>query len=167
MEASGVLVRTLDSVDPFWNEDARPIFPPEAMRLLESLPDVEPELLRVATDEQQPLARRFAAVEALFQGGCTGWRSGPQGPAIAGVMADAIRADRIHNRWGLPDHYVSRSGNDLLSIQDGVEDALTPLLDDDKLLTIHGGETATVAHNEGYRVADLARYLLAQRRGEG
>ena len=140
-----------------------PDFPPEAMRLLEGVPDVEQALLRVATDEEEPLARRFAAVEALFQGGWTSWRSGPQGAAVARVMADAIRADGIHNRWGLPEHYVSRSGTDLLSIQQGVEDALTPLLDDDKLLTIHGGETATVAHNEGYTVADLARYLLAQR----
>jgi hypothetical protein len=124
---------------------------------------VEHALLRVATDEQEPLARRFAAVEALFQGGWTSWRAGPEGPAVARVMAEAIRADGIHNRWGLPDHYLSRSGSDLLSIKDGVEAALTPLLDDDRLLTIHGGETATVAHEAGYRVADLARYLLAQR----
>ena len=40
MEASGPLVRSLDSVDPFWNEDARAIFPPEAMRLLEDIPKV-------------------------------------------------------------------------------------------------------------------------------
>jgi len=166
MDASGVLVRTLDSVDPFWNDDARPIFPPEAMRLLEDIPDVEDELLAVATDPEQPLARRFAAVEALFQGGWTGWRAGPQGRVIAGVMADAIRADGIHNRWGLPGHYVGRSGKDLLSIEDGVEEALTPLLDDDKPLMIHGSETATVADNARYRVADLAGYLLAERRGE-
>ena len=160
------LERTLDSVDPFWDEDAGPIFPPEAMRLLEGVPDVEQALLGVATDEQAPLARRFAAVEALFQGGWTSWRAGPEGPAVARVMSEAIRKDGIHNRWGLPDHYVSRSGNDLLSIQDGVEEALTPLLDDEDLLTIHGGETATVAHNEGYRVDDLARYLLAERRAQ-
>jgi hypothetical protein len=165
MEA-GVLERTLDSVNPFWDEDAGPIFPPEAMRLLEGVPGVERALLDVATDEAQPLARRFAAVEALFQGGWTSWRSGPEAPRIAQVMADAIRADRIHNRWGLPDHYVSRSGTDLLSIEDGVEEALTPLLDDDALLTIHGGETATVAHSEGYTVGDLARYLLAERRAQ-
>ncbi len=166
MKGSGALERTLESVDPFWDEDAGPIFPPEAMRLLEEVPDVEQKLLDVAGDETQPLARRFAAVEALFQGGWTSWRSGPQGPVVAKVMAAAIRADGIHNRWGLPDHYLSRSGEDLLSIENGVEEALTPLLDDDKLLTIHGGETATVAHNEGYRIADLARYLLAARRAQ-
>jgi hypothetical protein len=166
MEQAGVLVRTLDSVDPFWNEDARAIFPPEAMRLLEEIPDVEDELLAVATDAEQPLARRFAAVEALFQGGWTGWRSGPQAPVVAGVMADAIRADGIHNRWALPGHYVDRSGKDLLSIEDGVEQALTPLLDDDKPLRIVGSESATLAHDAGYRVADLAGYLLAERRGE-
>jgi hypothetical protein len=166
MAAADELDRTLESVDPFWDEDGGPIFPPEAIRLLESIPDVEQELLRVATDAEQPPARRFAAVEALFQGGWTSWRSGPEGPAVAGVMADAIRADGIHNRWGLPGHYVGRSGKDLLSIEDGVEEALLPLLDDQKLLTIGGGETATVAHSAGYRVADLAGYLLAERRGE-
>ena len=166
MAAAGELERTLDSVDPFWDEDAGPIFPSEAMRLLEGVPDVEHALLGVATDAQQPLARRFAAVEALFQGGWTSWRSGPEGAAIAGVMAEAIPADGIHNRWGLPGHYVGRSGKDLLSIQDGVEEALLPLLDDQKLLTIAGGETATVAHSAGYRVSDLAGYLLAERRGE-
>ena len=78
MAAADELERTLDSVDPFWDEDAGPIFPSEAMRLLEGVPDVEHALLGVATDEQQPLARRFAAVEALFQGGWTSWRSGPR-----------------------------------------------------------------------------------------
>ena len=164
MEA-GVLVRSLDSVDPFWNDDAREIFPPEAIKLLGSIPDVEQQLLGVATDESEPLARRFAAVEALFQGGWTGWRSGPQGPAIAALMAQALRADAIHNRWGLPGHYVGRSGEDLLSIKDGVEEALTPLLGDDKPITIHGSEAATIAHDAGYRIADLARYLLDEKRG--
>jgi hypothetical protein len=162
MEA-GVLVRSLDSVDPFWNDDGRPIFPPEAMRLLADIPDVEDALLAVAADEEQPLARRFAAVEALFQGGWTSWRSGPQAPVLARVMADAIRADAIHNRWGLPGHYVDRSGKDLLSIEAGVEDALTPLLDDDRPLSIDGSEAATIAHDESPTIADLARYLLAQR----
>jgi hypothetical protein len=164
MEA-GVLVRSLDSVDPFWNDDAREIFPPEAIKLLGSIPDVEQQLLGVATDESEPLARRFAAVEALFQGGWTGWRSGPQGPAIAALMAQALRVDAIRNRWGLPGHYVGRSGEDLLSIKAGVEEALTPLLADDKPITIHGSEAATIAHDAGYRVADLARYLLDEKRG--
>ena len=31
---------------------------------------------------------------------------------------------------------------------------------------IHGSETATVTEGAGYRVADLAGYLLAERRGE-
>jgi len=159
-----MLVRSLDSVDPFWNDDAREIFPPEAIKLLASIPDVEQQLLGIATDEGEPLARRFAAVEALFQGGWTGWRSGPQGPAVAQVLAEAMRADKIHNRWGLPQHYLGRSGADLLSIQDGVEEALTPLLADDKPITIDGSEDATIAHDAGYRIADLARYLIDVKR---
>jgi hypothetical protein len=163
MEAAGMLVRTLDSVDPFWNDDAREIFPPEAIKLLGSIPDVERRLLDLATDESAPLARRFAAVEALFQGGWTGWRSGPQGAAVAQVLAEAIRVDKIHNRWGLPEHYLGRSGADLLSIKDGVEEALTPLLADDRPITIDGSEDATIAHDKGYTVADLARYLIDEK----
>jgi hypothetical protein len=166
MDAPPLLLRTLDSVDPFWNQDAGPIFPPEAIRALAGIDGIEHELLAIATDEAQPLARRFAAVEALFQGGWTDWRTGEQGPVIARVLADAIRADRIHNRWGLPGYFVGRSGADLLSIEDGVEQALAPLLDDERRLTIHGGETSTVADTAGYRIADLAGYLIATRRGE-
>jgi len=160
------LTDRLDAVDPFWNDDARPIFSDEDMRAFAATDAIEERLLAVATDAEQPLKRRFAAVEALFQGGWTAWRTGDQGPAIAAVLADAIRADKIHNRWGLPGHTVNRSGTDLLSIQDGVEQALTPLLDDDRKLTIDGSEAATLAELASYRIADLAAYLLTTRRGE-
>lgn len=165
MSAPPLVVRTLDGVDPFFNQDAGPIFPPEAIRALAGVDRIEVVLLAIATDPEEPLARRFAAVEALFQGGWTDWRTGEQGPVVAKVLADAIAADGIHNRWGLPGHFVGRSGADLLSIQDGVGEALTPLLDDNRPLSIDGGETATVAHTNAYRIADLAGYLLAQRRG--
>jgi hypothetical protein len=65
----------------------------------------------------------------------------------------------------LPGHFVGRSGTDLLSIRDGVEEALASLLDDDRPLTIGGGETASLAQAAGYRIADLGGYLLAARRG--
>ena len=90
MAAADELERTLDSVDPFWDEDAGPIFPSEAMRLLEGVPDVEQALLRVATDEQQPLARRFAAVEASSR--AVG-RAGAQRPGGRGGRARDGRRD--------------------------------------------------------------------------
>jgi hypothetical protein len=166
MSAAAPLVEVLDRVDPFWDQDAGPIFSSGDMQALAAISGVEDQLLALATDEKQPLSRRFAAVEALFQGGWTGWRAGEQGPAVARVVADAIHADQIHNRWGLPGHFVGRSGADLLSIEHGVESALAPLLDDEQRLVIDGGETATVADTAGYRIADLAGYLLAVRRGE-
>lgn len=166
MSAPPVLVRTLDSIDPFFDQDAGPVFPPEAIRALAGIDGIEDELLAVASDAEQPIARRFGAAEALFQGGWTGWRDGDRAPVVAQVMADAIAADGIHNRWGLPGHAVGRSGADLLSIGDGVEDALEPLLDDQRRLSIDGGESATVADTHAWRIADLAGYLLAQRRGE-
>ena len=161
-----LILRTLDSVKPFWNTDAGPLFPPEAIRALQRIDDVELELLDLAGDDGQPLERRFAAVEALFQGGWTSWRDGERGPAIAEVMADAIGADQLHNRWGVPGHFVGRSGRDLLSIGRGVDEALTPLLDDGRPLAIVGSETATVSEQAGYRISDLAAYLIATHRGE-
>ena len=166
MGTEAELLGVLDGVDPFWDQDAGPIFSDDDMERLAGIPAIEDRLLDVATDGGQPLARRYAAVEALFQGGWTDWRAGSLGPEVARVMAAAIQADRIHNRWGLPGHFFGRSATDLLSIPEGVEDALRPLLDDTRPLTIHGGETSTVADTARYRVADLAGYLLAARRGE-
>jgi hypothetical protein len=160
------LTSRLDSVDPFYDDDADHIFSDEDMRAFSAIDGIEPRLVAIALDGDQPLERRFAAVEALFQGGWTGWRSGPEGPPIAAVIAEAIRADKIHNRWGLPGHFVGRSAADLLSIEHGVEDALTPLLDDQQPLSIDGSEAATLADTAGYRVSDLAGYLLATKRGE-
>lgn len=160
------LISRLDSVDPFYDDDGDHIFTDADMGAFSEIDGIEQRLLSIALDGGQPLKRRFAAVEALFQGGWTGWRDGPDGPAIAAVFADAIRADKIHNRWGLPGHFVGRSGADLLSIAHGVEAALAPLLDDPARLTIDGGEAATLADVAGYRVCDLAGYLIASRRGE-
>src|SRR5947209_1084032 len=69
MAPPDLIVRTLDSVKPFWNTDAEPIFAPEAIRALGRVENIETELLDVAGDDDQLLERRFAAVEALFQGG--------------------------------------------------------------------------------------------------
>jgi hypothetical protein len=157
------LAGRLDAVDPLYNDDADLIFSDADMKAFAAADGIEARLLGIALDEEQPLKRRFAAVEALFQGGWTGWLGGPEGAVVARVMADAIRADKIHNRWGLPDHYVGRSGRDLLSIGQGVEEALAPLLDDERPLIIDGSEAATINEEEGYRVADLASYLLRSR----
>ena len=160
------LINRLDSVDPFYNDDGDQIFTDDDMRAFAASDGIEQRLLSIALDGDQSLKRRFAAVEVLFQGDWTGWRGGPDGPAIAAVFADAIRADEIHNRWGLPGHFVGRSGADLLSIEHGVEEALAPLLDNHRLMTIDGSEAATLADAAGYRVCDLAGYLLAAKRGE-
>src|SRR5262245_2765183 len=110
------LVSRLDAVDPLYNDDADRIFTNDDMRAFAAIDGIEEQLLSIALDGDETLERRFAAVEALFQGDWTGWRDGADGPAIAAVFAAAIPVDRIHNRWGLPGHFVGRSGRDLLSI---------------------------------------------------
>ena len=111
---------------------------------------------------QAALRRRRGAVPGRLDG----LAQRPRGARDRRGARRAIRADKIHNRWGLPGHFVGRSGSDLLSIKHGVEDALRPLLDDTRPLSIDGSEAATLADTAGYRVADLAGYLLATKRGE-
>ncbi|NUN14559.1 MAG: hypothetical protein HUU55_13095 [Myxococcales bacterium] len=152
----------VDQVDPFWNDDGRQLFDEAAMRALANMGNPELALLQVATSGNTSLRRRFGAVEALFQGQWTQFRHDPlMASAVAHVMAAAIADDGIHNRWGLPGHFVGRTGKHLLSLPHGIITALSPLLDNNKLLEIVGSETATTQTVSKYRVADLAAYLLS------
>ena len=160
------VIEILDRRDPFLSGPGRPTLSEDELQALAAIADIEEELVAVAADPEQPLPRRFAAASAMFQGGWTDWRDGPAGAAIAAALAAAIREDHSHNRWGLPGVFVGPSGADLLHIDVGVDEALTPLLDDQRELVIEGSEAAARAEREHFRIADLAAYLIAKHRGE-
>lgn len=160
------LTAILDKVKPFWNDDAAPVFKDDDMKTIAALAQPEMQLLSVVRDGAQPLGRRFVAVEALAQGGYTKFRATAADSAlVARVLAEAIPMDKIHNRWGLPGNFVGRTGSFLIALPSGVEAALAPLMTDNRKLAIAGSETATVNEMNGYRVSDLAAYLIAQHRG--
>jgi hypothetical protein len=154
----------LDAVRVFQNDDGGDLFAPATLAQLAALPDVDAGLLAIASSPSEPLARRFAAVEALLQ-------KGP-GPVVAtaattaaviDVVVQALPQDRVHNRWGLPGHAPGRLAKRLLRLP-GIEakaDRLLPLLDDQRLLEIEGSESATIQDIRRYRIADLAAYLIA------
>ena len=85
--------------------------------------------------------------------------------AVADALAVALRDDLIHNRWGLPGYYAGRLGKELIALASGVEEALAPLLDDDAPLVIDGSEGPAISELAGYRIADLAAYLISLHRG--
>lgn len=160
------LATLLDAVDPFTNVVIAPLFDARRLEELRAIPDVKDELVAVVNDESAPLARRIAAAQALLEGGWGASLAAEQSAAVASVLAAAIAHDTLHNRWGLPGYTVGPVGTLLLSLPPAsVEQALRPLLTDDRELVIDGSEEATIARAARYRVADLAGYLIAVRRG--
>jgi hypothetical protein len=85
--------------------------------------------------------------------------------AVGSALAVALRDDVIHNRWGPPGHFVGRLGKELVALPSGVAEALSPLLDDQAPLIIDGSEAPAISDLAGYRIADLAAYLLSKHRG--
>jgi hypothetical protein len=152
----------LDSVDAFTNVH---VDLPLDESQLEQLRGRERALVDVVSDAGAPTARRFAAAEALLALAPPSALAPADSAAVAQALAQAIREDRLHNRWGLPGYVVGRAGGLLLSLPAGVDEALLPLLDDARELVIDGSEEATIQHMARYRVGDLAAYLLAQRHG--
>lgn len=152
----------LDRADPFSAPADAPPFKDQDMRELAAVADAEQALVAVAGDNAAPPRRRYAAAEALLDGHFGQWRLSPaDNRAVAQALALAMRNDTLHNRWGLPGQFVGRLGKHMLSLSDGVVEALVPLLDDNAELHIEGSEAATLHSTLHYRIADLAAYLLS------
>jgi hypothetical protein len=162
--ASAPVLAVLDRTAPFGTgSDSVPTLSADDVRDLAEIPAVEDALVEVAGDASQTPARRQAAAEGLLQGPFVQWRSSSAGSkAVASALAAGLAADDTHNRWGLPGHFSGRLGDALLSLGDDASDALTPLLDDDRRLEIEGSEEATLDEQAGYRICDLAAYLLSR-----
>lgn len=78
------------------------------------------------------------------------------------MLAQGLAHDTVHNRWGVPGQFVGPTGQLLVRLRGGVRQALEPLLDDRRALDIVGSQGATLQRAHGYRICDLAGYLLAQ-----
>lgn len=161
-----IVLSVLDRVNPFLAPADEPPFDEQAVLELSEVLGVEEMLLRVARDREAPSARRYAATEALLLEQFSSWRGSPSDcRTVALALAEAMRDDHSHNRWGLPGQFTGRLGEQLLSLSDGVFDALVPLLDEHVELRIEGSEAATLSSEAHYRIADLAAYLLSCYRG--
>jgi len=152
----------LDAVRVFRNDDGGDLFAPAAISQMAAMPDVDASLVAILSSSNEPLARRFAAVEALLQRGpAPVVATADTTAAVLDVVVKALPQDRVHNRWGLPGHAPGRLSKRLLLLPDLDTDRLRPLLDDQHLLEIYGSETATIQEMHRYRIADLAAYLIA------
>lgn len=165
MNRSKVLT-ILIRVDPFLAPADEPPFNAQDIRELAEVPNAEDALVAVAGDDTATPALRYAAAEALLDGRFVNWRlSAVDSRAVAEALAVAMCNDTTHNRWGLPGQFTGRLGKQLLSLSEGVVEALVPLLDEYAELHIEGSEAATLHSTAHYRIADLAAYLLSQYRG--
>jgi hypothetical protein len=157
----------LDRFDPFRAVADTPALGAADVAELATIPHAQDVLVQIAGDDDATPARRYAAAEALLEGQLDDWRASSAAQrAVAQALAMALRDDTSHNRWGMPGEFPGRLGKQLLSLTDGVVDALVPLLDDALPLAIHGSEAATLSKAAGYRIADLAAYLLLLYRGD-
>lgn len=153
----------LDSVDPFAAHTDVPMIDDSHLAQLAARPDAEARLLAWAGDAAAPVARRYAAAEALLHGRLDDWRGdAAHRLAVARALCAALPRDRQHNRWGLPGHFTGRLGGQLVSLGDEAVAALQPLLDDGSPLHIVGSEAAALQAQAQWRVADLATWLIGQ-----
>jgi hypothetical protein len=136
------------------------------MRALSAITGSEASLVAIARDNEAAPKRRYAAAEALVEGTFSKWRSSAAANrGVAQALAMAMRNDSSHNRWGLPGEFTGRLGDHFLSLSHGVDEALTPLLDEQAELHIMGSEAATLQAQAHFRIADLAAYLLSRYHG--
>lgn len=160
------LLEALDRIDAFRQDTTEPVFDDADLEAVAGSPEAIQVLIGIAGDEQAPLGRRYAAAEAIAQSGATDILASDAAAArVATMLATAMTRDEIHNRWGVPGHFVGETGKLLLALGPGVRPALLPLLADQRPLDIIGSQAATLHHAHRYRIRDLAGYLLAVDQG--
>lgn len=153
----------LDQVDVFSYEAADPLFSDVQLHALAGLSDPARALRDVVVDDTTSLAQRYAAIEAAVQGGWSVWMQGDaDARVVASVLGQGLGRDQVHNRWGVPGQFVGPTGRILVGLRAGVREALEPLLADRRPLEFVGSQAPTLQRVRGYRICDLAGYLLAQ-----
>jgi hypothetical protein len=156
------LVSIIDKVSPAGTGPDGPLLSESVRKQLSAIRAAESSLLALVADHSAPPDRRFVAAEALFEEGYSDWRAKPEARRdVADVLANALARDSVHNRWGLPGEFVGSFGKNLLAVEPESDEPLRGLLDDNRPLSIVGSEAATLNTQAGYRVSDLAAWLLA------
>lgn len=161
------LLEALDRVDAFRQDTTAPVLDDADLQAIAGSPEAIRTLIGIASDEQAPLGRRYAAAEAIAQSGATDVLASDAvaARAVAAMLARAMARDEIHNRWGLPGYFVGGTGKLLLALGSDVRSALLPLLLDERPLNIIGSKEGTTQHAHRFRIRDLAGYLLALDQG--
>jgi hypothetical protein len=167
MIAEPRLLGLLDRVDAFGQDTGEAVFDDAELQAVAGSSEAIRAMIAIAADEREPLARRYAAAEAIAQSGhiATLASDTEAACAVATMLGEAMTRDKIHNRWGLPGHLVGGTGRLLLALRPGLRRALLPLLEDERPLVIIGSEAATLHHTHRYRIRDLASYLLSVDQG--
>jgi hypothetical protein len=158
------LIAMLDRVDAFRQQTASPVFDEESLKHIARSPGAVRMLISIAGDEKAPLARRYAAAEAIRETGSTAILVKDEAAtrSIATMLVAAMARDQFHNRWGLPGHFVGPTGKFLLELGPGAQGALATALGDERSLAIIGSQAATLQNTNRYRIRDLAAYLVAK-----
>ena len=117
------------------------------------------QLAEIASGDEAEPRLRVLASELLADAG------EPPARSLAGIYAGTLPGTFAHNLWGMPGEYVERLGRTLLSFGDAAIPGLLPLLNDRRPLGYFGSEEPTLNEKMGYRVSDLAAYLLSELTG--
>lgn len=150
----------LRRTDPDGTGPDGPLFGPDALRALQAVPQAQDKLVAVMRNPAAADAVRFAAAIGLIEGGWTAWLGDPSTrDAAAGALVTAMRNDKLHNRWGLPQAFVGPFGRQLVALGACARTRLSEALGDRRPLTIMGSEAATIQAQKGYTVSDLAAWL--------
>jgi hypothetical protein len=160
------LLSILGRVNPAGPGPDAPLFSEGDLSKLAAILSSEEELLGLLRDSNSDLRIRFLAAEALVEGPWKSWRNDSASRRlVADALTNAMADDRLHNRWGLPDSFIGPFGRRLVSVGAEADAALQNLVGDERYLHIVGSEAATLNSQAGFRVSDLASWLIANLQG--
>jgi hypothetical protein len=119
-------------------------------------PSETDEFVRIANSSDVDPLVRVLAHEALVDQGH------PPDEHLAEAYCDLLPGRVAHNHWGMPGEYLERLGRTTVALGRGALPCLSRLLDDRRPLGYHGSEEPTLSAAMGYRVCDLAAYLISE-----
>jgi hypothetical protein len=134
----------------------------QALNSVWTQPGAPTALANLVTDSSAPMQARFLAAEILFSKDST-YPPESAKAALAQVYAAALVENYtgMANVWGLPGH-LSSVGQHAAALGDAAVAAFVPLLENDTPLFYSGSQEAMVGNSYGYRVKDMAAFIISQ-----